>query len=60
MEYSILIKKEDLDLNELVDESAVRYDGLIKISKNLLHKRIAKANAIFCKHLVAKIIEVID
>ena len=54
-DYSLPIAAGDFDKQKLMDESAVRYDGLLKIDKSLLHKRVARVTEAFRKKLIAKI-----
>ncbi len=54
-EYTLSIAASDFDKEKLMDESAVRYDGLLKIDKSLLHKRAARVSESFRKKLVMKI-----
>lgn len=53
--YALPITESDFDKQKLMDESAVRYDGLLKIDKSLLHKRVARVTESFRKKLVARI-----
>ncbi len=41
-DFSLKIKKEDIKSGELFDESAIRCDGIIRLNKELLIKKIVK------------------
>jgi mRNA interferase MazF len=59
-DFTIPLTSADFDKGMMMDESAVRYDGLIKIDKSLLHKRIARVNEDFRKKINEKIIGFIE
>jgi mRNA interferase MazF len=59
-EYTIQLSEKDFDKHSLMDQSAVRFDGLLKIDKILLHKRVARVSEDFRKKVIGKIIEFLD
>lgn len=59
-DYTVQIGASDFDKDRLMDNSAARYDGLFKLSKSVLHKKVARVSEGFRKKLVAKIVEFLE
>jgi len=55
--YSMEIKIEDFAFGETIESSAVRIDGVVKISKNLLVKKIAATKGGFRERVVGEFLE---
>ncbi len=59
-DYTNEIVQTDFEKYRITEPCAVRYDGLIKIDKKLLHKRIAKVSEKFRRHVISSLIGFLD
>jgi mRNA-degrading endonuclease toxin of MazEF toxin-antitoxin module len=55
-EFAIPIKKSDFEKNLLNEESAVRFDGLMKLHISSCHKKVGRVSDDYRKKVISKII----